>query len=583
MKKAVLLFFVALCLLSASLVFSDSNNFDHVFETSIVANSSHLEHYFVRGHYQDSAMGLLNNQDSSDVLRIEQLNGKAYMPLTVWLQMLENYDIHNKWQVIYDRQHVKIQLVYHKGISKNGGWQSLEEVLGKVTLTVGQDKALKDGKSMTLSGPTIKYKGRVYITVDAIKTLFGYEIYAKDDLLLISTSQLDIENSQWHKVLEHLSTRPKWRIESDVYFQSFKQFETLSVFQYGKNQMGYKMVNQPIREIKFPKNAIVKNDLSMVDETRFYYLIKVRNEKHLYAYDFKLGKHLFIENLTKIAHSEDKTYMDLEISTFTSFKTADGNAYLFTVDNGAKTYRLSNHQLQAVANGEGVFHMMPINGGATFIEYNANRYLPNVFSYTSYHNAVKWSLETPDLTFQELFFVNNKCYASAWTYPIKADDDLKLYEINLNSRDLKNVVPAYSKVWFADKIYFIDSKTRYLKSVDFNGEKEKVLINTPIENAEVINGQCYYTLKDATQGLFKMDLKSLSAYKVLSIKPQTIMVNNHLVGGVSDGAEPGFYVSQNGKTKRVIAGRFNDIKLVGPTLLYLAENNPTIKTHTILP
>lgn len=558
-----------------------------LFENSIVANPNQLNHYFINGLYEAP----LTTQDAP---KIETVNGEKYIYHKTLLQMLEAYELHNKWQIVTDQSNTKYQLVSWKGLSQGGGWSSLNEIKTKITFTLGKTQALRDGQQMTLSHPPLKIKGRVYLPLSAIEPLFAYSSICMDTLLLIGNhessilSKLDL--SAFNKVTSFLSTPPQKRPERNTHF-AFKQVDEKTLLYSTQDEdhshLWLKKGNQPAKEIKMPESAKSWSSLHLLDQKSLYYLAFSGKDVYLFAFDTASEKHLPLANLSKLLNLMPSKTVDIALTGITSIENTQGKEILLSLHSDEVTlgderlFKLKNKKLILLAQSKDLQSFKHFSNGLVLIEKKSSFDDLNSLVIMKDDLAQPIIIEDSKWSFHEVFLESEECYVTATPYPNTTHEKPSLFKLDLNTGEKSQLTPSQDGFWPLDKIYYLDDRTRYLKSVAFNGKSENTLIKAPIQEIKIQNNQCYYTLADGTSGVYKFDLNKRTNFKVLDAKIHQLFITKDMIGGLSKGFDPGFFFVKNNKTQQVLSGYFEDLFVFGNQIMYVNINSKALTSKYI--
>ena len=116
------------------------------------------------------------------------------------------------------------------------------------------------------------------------------------------------------------------------------------------------------------------------------------------------------------------------------------------------------------------------------------------------------------------------------------------------------MTPPAKNFWLVDKeIYYIDLATSYLVKTDLEGHKQEILVEQPVNAAEIVEGSIYYTVQtsnsDFTLGkLYKFDLSDGKNVQLSEQSVSQFYVGKTGIYYISEGYDLGLYkVGADGK------------------------------------
>lgn len=155
-------------------------------------------------------------------------------------------------------------------------------------------------------------------------------------------------------------------------------------------------------------------------------------------------------------------------------------------------------------------------------------------------------------------------------------DKASVYKISLDGQTKNKLTPPVKTFWLVDQaIYYLDSSTGYLATVDLEGNNKKTLVDKSILDLKFFDGNIYYTVgKDTGTGarlgkLYKYNLSSGQEIKLSNQSVSEFLIGKTGIYYKAEGYDLGLYkIGANGQSICLVDDTISSFLLTDSGVVY---------------
>lgn len=526
---------------------------------------------FANGEYED-----LSYVD----YKVYSQENTVYLPLRLMAKLISTPEEY--WEAKWDSKkpdEVILQCTYMESIGMDG-WSSTGEIR-TIKLNVGSTQAAittKDDEEqaavknvLQLSKSPKKINGSICLPLRAIGELLGKQVNYKNGLVFISDKGISLESPEMAQEIQvikkNLENKQK-AVQTDNYVAGATNYNGVNYYavnEYNEQSMSYSLIlysqkgNQKPQVIKKISKDYDAN-AQMVGH-KLYYIAENKNGRALECLDlaaqktevvWQIGENQRFERIAQIIPKEDALYV----------VTHDGDLTM----GSEELYKIVNQKGEAVGECHG-FGSVLINGDMIYHTEMDNWLTPQNIGCYDQKTKQSAKIGNSDYVYDMAVSLVNGELGSYGICSSAVIQDGKLYtlayknesaegpvvcSIDLATNEQKNLTLPAEKFWLSgNHIYYIETATRYLKTVDLEGNGEKTLVSTAVKDADLKNNCLYYTKqvssKEQGSGLYVYGLGTGVTTTINEAPIKDFKVTGKRVAYITGGYNPGIYKWAEGK------------------------------------
>lgn len=515
---------------------------------------------------------------------IVQRNERVLVPIRLMGFLAEQSDPNSRWTTVWQAQNPNDVLMTNSLTNKT------------IKFTVNSKTMLVNNKPQALDIAPQKINGRIVLPLRSAAEALDKKIDWLDGLILISDEYVDLQHPQTLAIKDQIKkeltdTRKPVGYDTtenlitkygdSVYYIKRVYNENSAIDKLYKKADGQKEV-----QVKLPGTLDLENWRFINDE--LYYVSKVNNNWELDVFNFANSKSRKIVALEQWVPNngwlEDIKYIDNELYIILHYGDLTmGGEKLYKVINGAmKEIVYAKSFINYTKTEEYIyytdFHHM-FTGGDNLNRVDTKTGEVTLIGELGYAYGIHRTIDSRGGT---SFSGSGALYLSdefLYTLGYK-DSDLKdegsVYKFNLADRTQVKLTSAANEFWIeGNKIYYIDSNTDYLGSVDLDGSNNQILVERNVGHVQFFNGSVYYIDNNLSGGffdsgkLYRYDLAAKKETKLSDKSVSTFYVGKAGVYYVSNGYDLGLYrIDAVSRNVRLVKDRINTAKITDAGMIY---------------
>jgi hypothetical protein len=590
-KKMKLLIILALALLLALIAISTlgaveipKQPLDEAFDRTVIIPYDYYDKVFVNGR----------KTNIYGEYKLYQRNDRVLVPVRLMGQLASYLDEGNSyWDVIWEAKRPDDVLLVNHKLNKT------------VKLKVNNKTMHINNQPKTIDVPPQNIKGRVVLPLRAIAEALGKKIEWLNGLVIISNDYIDLHSPKTLGIVDDIKDKlrdkrqeieaermvlPVGKYGDTTYYlkESFASNKyMLNLYKKVGNGPGVK-IDLPGEEDLYNRNVVDNN---------LYYASVVDGKSELYRYNLLGGQKEKICSLGQwspndgwlgqVKYLDEQLYVVLHSGDLTM-----GYDTLYKVEDGG---------LKEVAGGKNLMYWESQKNDFYYVDFRFMADPTNNLYKVDLTTGEKENLGEPEFTygiFRKVEEAGAIGYSSGgaiklvddfiYTLGYK-DNDLEdkpaVYKVSISDPSHRKLTPPAKNFWLVDKeIYYIDLATSYLIKTDLEGHKQEILVEQPVNAAEIAAGSIYYTVQtsnsDFTLGkLYKYDLSTGRAVQLSEQSVSEFFVGKADIYYISEGYDLGLYkVGADGKSTCLVDDTIGFIEVTADGLVYTLRYKEGIYT-----
>ena len=543
---------------------------DQLDEVSIVP-VNYQGKIFTNGEYIDL---------SYEKYKVYSESNTSYLPLRLLTKVVStNEEI---WEAKWDSKkpnEVILQCNYMTS-TELGGWLSSGKTK-TIKLTVGScaaeintsgtndDAATKSMQQ--LSKAPKKINGSICLPLRAIGEILGKQVSYKNGLVFISQNGINLENEEMTGAIQTVKTHlesNRQAVQSDEYVTAVTNYNGINYYavshyneKTGENELTiYSQQGKGTPQVLKKIESAYNTNVQVVDYD-FYYLVNGSRGANLERFDLTTMQSHVVwqmavdENfnfVSRVIPVEDVLYVVVHNGDWTM-----GSEELYKIVDGKCEKLIGCSQFGSlIIDGNMIYYTEMSNWLNTqnIGCYNQKTKQNGTIGSPSYVYDMKMSLVDDEANGYGIcgnaFIRNGKLYTLA--YENGSSKKQAVCSIDLKTNVQKQITTPTANYWLnGEHIYYIESATGYIKTVDLEGNGEKTLVSTPVQKADLQNNCLYYTKqggnKDLGSGLYIYGLGTGTTTTVSDKPIRDFKVSGKRIAYVTSGYAPGIYKWIDGK------------------------------------
>lgn len=526
--------------------------------------------------------------------KLYQRNDRVLVPVRLMGQLASYLDEGNSyWDVIWEAKSPHDVVLINHNLNKT------------VKLRVNNKAMYINNQPKILDVPPQNINGRVVLPLRAIAEALGKKIEWLNGLVIISNDYIDLQSPKTLEIVDDIKDKlrdKRQEIESERKVLPVGKYGD-TVYYLKESFIGnkymlnlYKKVgNSPGVKIDLPGEEDLYNR-NIVDNNLCYASV-VEGKSELYRYNLLTGQKEKICSLDKwnpsdgwlgqVKYLDDQLYLVLHRGDLTmGYDTV---------------YRLEDDGLKEVASGKNLMHWNSQDNDFYYVDFRFMTDPANNLYKVNLTTGEKENLGDPEFTygiFRRVEEGGGIGYSSGGAFYLLddfiytlgyEDNDLEdkpaVFKISTSGRGHIKLTPPAKNFWLVDKeIYYIDLATSYLVKTDLEGHKQEILVEQPVNAAEIVEGSIYYTVQtsnsDFTLGkLYKFDLSDGKNVQLSEQSVSQFYVGKTGIYYISEGYDLGLYkVGADGKNTCLVDDSIDFIELTPEGFVYTLRYKEGIYT-----
>lgn len=496
----------------------------------------------------------------------------TFLPLRLMAYLISNDE--EFWEARWDAakpDEVVLVCTYMEKMD-NGGWVNTGKPQTSIKLNVDSKNMLSKGETVELSAAPKKIGGRIVLPVRAVGEALNRQIAYKNGLIFVSKEPLALNDEQADGIINEMKERFKdtrkavesfeiplavHNVNGKTYFNmyDFNESSQISI------QRLYAQGEQGLVLMKEIKNYIPINQPFVEDV--FYYGERQQTKVVLYGYNLNTNQTVQIGELN--IEGQDFSWIDRIIPKENKIYFI---AHYGDLTMGAETlYVIEKGKVEELTGAKQFGSIIIENDKIYYSNIHMMRKINNLYVYDESSKEVK-NLGEEGYTYDinriltsgggeslsaanSLKLIGNKLYTIG--YLEESDQAPCIYSIDLQTGEVKKLSLPTSQFWIVnDKIYYIETTTKYLITIDLEGNGKKTLISKPIAQAKFHGKSFYYTLlnknNDLTMGLYKYTLDASEPVRISPKRVKDFFISSSKIYYMTTGYDAGLYKIQDGAT-----------------------------------
>lgn len=509
-----------------------------------------------------------------------QRNGRVLVPIRLmgYLATQSNRQ-DGYWEVIWQPQQPDDVLITNYQRQKT------------IKFTVGSHTMLVNNEPQTLDVAPQKLDGRIVLPLRSAASALDKKIEWLDGLILISDEYIDLQHPQTLAIKERIKdklTDGRKRLEYDKSVTPIAKYGDTIYFSkrdYSQNHVInvlYKQVNgQKAEQIVLPEQPVFYEMTIIKDE--LYFISTEDNQSGLYVFNFANEESRKVTSLEQwspqdgwlsdVMYIDNQLYINLHYGDMTM-----GSEQLYRVDSGILKPIVRTKSLIGYAQagehlyvtefspmGNAADNLKRVNlqsGEQEWIGEPGNTY--GINRNVREDGAVSYGInETLTIKDGYLYTLGYK--------ESDLEDKSAVYKINLAAQTQVKLTASARQFWIEqNQIYYIESESGHLKSIDINGENVQPLTERNVVKAKLYNGYIYYTaVTNGKSLLYQYDISKKQEIQLSNTSVHSFYAGEAGVYYVSQGYDLGLYkVDTDDREVRLIQDSIDSAKLTGSGILY---------------
>lgn len=519
----------------------------------------------------------------------------VYVPLRLMTKVVSSNEEY--WEAKWDSKkpdEVILQCTYMTSTGL-GGWSSNGK-LKTIKLTVGSCEAevstsgtsdIETAKhTQQLSKAPKKINGSICLPLRAIGEILGKQVNYKGGLIFISQNGVDLESEKAATEIKTVKTHLESKgdaIQSGDYVTAATNYNGVNY--YAVSSYNEKTSNN-VLTLYSQKGKNAPQVLRKV-ESKYNTNVQVVDYDFYYVVNSSRGLNLERFNLaTMESHVAWQMAVDEEFNCVSQV-IPTGEALYVVIHNGDGI--MGDEELYKIVNGKceklitcSQFGSLIIEGDMIYYSEMSNGLNPQNMNCYNQKTKKNSTVGSQGYVYDmEVSLVNDEAYSygicsnafirdgKLYTLAYKEGSSEKqaVCSIDLKTNEQKQITKPTANYWMnGDHIYYIESATGYIKTVDLEGNGEKTLVSTPVQKADLQNNCLYYTKQSGNEqlgnGLYVYGLDTGVTTTISDESIKDFKVSGKRIAYVTAGYAPGIYKWIGGKST-LLESRMLDSYTIG--------------------
>ncbi len=549
MKNLKVLIFICVWLVGGipSAYAADINKkpLNEVFDRMVVVPYDFQEKAFVGGQLTD----LYGDY------QMVQRNGRVMVPIRLMAYLATQADRYqDTWEAIWQPQHPDDVILRNSNLHKT------------IKFTVNSKTMRVNNQPQTMDVAPQIINGRIMLPLRSAAAALGKKIDWLTGLILIGDEYVDLQHPQTLDItgkIKSILTDARKPVDYDLKGTPIAKYgDSIFYFRYFNDRNGaveqlYKKTDgkQEV-QVQLPGKPVLHS--AKVINHELYYVSTVNHQGELDAFDFADNQYRKICAFEQWTPADgwlaDVRYIDNELYVnLHSGELTMGGEALFKVDNGAAKMIANAHNfIQFIKAGDYLyetdFHPM-VNEGKNLYRVNMQTGKFAIIEEPGYAYGIvrKSDGHGTSLSGNRALYIKDGFLYTLGYKQSDLKDESAVYKINLADQTQVKLTPSTDRFWLADnRIYYIDSASGYLKSVDLNGTRNQLLVGRNVIDAQFYNGAFYYLTNaydnQSTQGeLYQYDITNGREVKLSDKSASSFYVGKAGIYYLSKNYDSGLY------------------------------------------
>jgi hypothetical protein len=506
--------------------------------------------------------------------KIDFKNDTLYVPLRLMAYFMSNDT--EFWDVRWDAakpNEITLVCSYMQKISENGGWINTGATQSTIKLTIGSKKIIMNQQEVTLSTAPEKIDGRIVLPLRALSEAISKQLTYKDGLIFLSEEPLELQLAGAQPILKEMKTRLEnsnkpleyqslptatQNVQGQTYYVMYDNdgnTQSATGKLYGQKVGQGAVLIKEIPNMRFLEQPFVGDN--------FYYMKTDQDQGKLYALDLNTKEERLLGEISsketdfswvgKVIAQDNQVYITVHYGDWTM-----GSETLYCFENGKAEKLLEAKQIGSIIAESGKIYYSDM--GAMSMVDNLYVYDENTKEITKLgEKGYVYDIERVITSgggvsygiIGGIKYVQDKLYSIG--YEESGSDSSSLYSIDSKTKESKQLALGTSQFWIIDhQIYYIDTVSKKLMTIDLDGSNQETLINQGIAQVQYNGGSFYYTLLsdegDLTEGFYRYEPSTGESITLSSKNIKEYFISGSSVYYTAKGYDAGLYKIQKGIT-----------------------------------
>jgi hypothetical protein len=461
-----------------------------------------------------------------------------------------------------------------------------------IKFTVNSKTMMVNKQPQILDVAPQRINGRIMLPLRSAAVALGTNIDWLDGMILMGSPYVDLQHPQT------LAIKDRIKVELVDKRKPVNYTNTVSPITMHNNAVYYtkslykqdRTVIQLYRKVEGQKEILVDltgEPLEMVHEIingELYYVSNINDQSELHAYNFANQTSRKICILTgwslrdgwiRLEHLDNELYINLHTGDNTM-----GSDHVYKVVQG---------QLQSVTTAKDLIDMERQGDYLYKSDFKFMSGPADNLSRLDTRTGETMAIGQPGFAYGitrtideqgtswgaagDMYIKDGYLYTLAYQES-NLEDTSAVYKVNLSNQSQVKMSSPANDFWMLNNlIYYIDSNTGYLKSLDLDGNNDQVLVERKVSAIQFYEGKIYYTSNSNSAHslgeLYQYDIVNQHETKLSDKVVSTYAVGKTGVYYVSEGYDLGLYKTEaDGKNIRLIKDSIDTALLTDEGMVY---------------